>query len=220
MMLARTPRSFTVHYLAPPQDGPVVVETVVERHGRNLTFVSGRLGQGDRLIATTLAAFARPMPGFEFSDLVPPEAPPPEAVPTMAMPPGAPVIPMRERYETRWAIGSLPFSNSPHAVAGGWIRLADPAPVDHVLIAAITDAWMPPLFTRMAERVGVPTIDLTVHFRAPLVPPPAPDDWLLVVFRSQMAADGFVEEDGEVWSADGRLLAHSRQLAMTLPLPS
>ena len=40
--------------------------------------------------------------------------------------------------------------------------------------------------------------------------------WFLVVFRSQMAADGFVEEDGEVWSRDGRLLAHSRQLALTL----
>jgi len=34
--------------------------------------------------------------------------------------------------------------------------------------------------------------------------PPGDAGWFLVVFRSQMAADGFVEEDGEVWSADGR----------------
>jgi hypothetical protein len=31
-----------------------------------------------------------------------------------------------------------------------------------------------------------------------------------------MAAEGYLEEDGEVWSADGRLLAHSRQLAVVV----
>jgi acyl-CoA thioesterase len=65
--------------------------------------------------------------------------------------------------------------------------------------------------------MGVPTVDLTVHFRAPLTPPLPDDDWFLAVFRSQMATDGFIEEDGEVWSRDGRLLAHSRQLSMTMP---
>ena len=65
--------------------------------------------------------------------------------------------------------------------------------------------------------MAVPTIDLTIHFRSPI--PPVVGAWYLVVFRSQMATDGFVEEDGEVWSADGRLLAHSRQLAVLLPRP-
>lgn len=217
---ARTPRSLTVHYLAPPRPGPVEMETVVERAGRSLTFVSGRLRQGDRLLATALAAFAVPMAGVEFSDLVPPAVPPPLDVPLTVLPPEAPKIPMRDRYQMRWALGAAPFSGGDKALAGGWIRLAEPSPVDHILIAAVTDAWMPPLFSRLSERMGVPTVDLTVHFRAPLTPPLAPDDWFLVAFRSQTAGDGFVEEDGEVWSRDGRLLAHSRQLAMTLPPPA
>src|SRR5262249_56274518 len=87
--------------------------------------------------------------------------------------------------------------------------------VDHVLVAALTDAWMPPIFTRVDARMGVPTIDLTIHFRAPL--PAGEAGWFLVLFRSQMAADGFVEEDGEVWSADGRLRADSREPARLLP---
>jgi acyl-CoA thioesterase len=217
--LDRTPRSFTQHYLAPPVEGPVYVETRIERAGRRVTFVSGRMLQEGRLLATSQAAFALPMPGVEFCDIVPPDVLPPEALKPFvaaAMMPQPP--PFRERYTTLWAIGEPPLSRASEAVTGGWIRLADPRPLDHLLIAALTDAWMPPVFSRLGERVGVPTVDLTIHFRATVDPAEA-DEWCLVRFRSQMAADGFVEEDGEVWSRSGRLLAHSRQLAMLLGPP-
>ena len=42
------------------------------------------------------------------------------------------------------------------------------------------------------------------------------DDWYLVTFSSRLSAEGFAEEDGELWSRDGRLLAQSRQLALVL----
>ena len=215
---ARTPRSLTVHYLAPPAQGPVRIETVVERTGRMMTFVSGRMRQGERLVGTAQAAFAPPLPGIEFSDVQPPDVQEPSRIPPLPVLPDAPAMPMRDRYEQRWAVGPPPFSGASQAVAGGWIRLNPTEgrrPTDHVLVAALTDSWMPPIFTRVDARMGVPTIDLTVHFRAPM--PPGDAGWFLVVFRSQMAADGFVEEDGEVWSDDGRLLAHSRQLAVLLP---
>jgi acyl-CoA thioesterase len=62
---------------------------------------------------------------------------------------------------------------------------------------------------------GIPTIDLTVHFRASLPSPGArPDEFCLAVFQSQRAHQGFLEESGEIWSRDGVLLAQSRQLAV------
>jgi hypothetical protein len=42
---------------------------------------------------------------------------------------------------------------------------------------------------------------------------------VLGVFRSTASAGGFFEEDGELWSPDGTLLAQSRQLALMLPMP-
>lgn len=215
----RSPRSLTVHFLAPPAEGPVRLDTVVERDGRQMTFVSGRLSQEGRLLATAQAAFARPLPGIEFCDLQPPDVLPPDQLPRMASVSGDRHIPMRDRYEMRWGIGAPPFSGAPQAVAGGWLRLVEPRPIDAPLLVAFADAWLPPVFTRSSERMAVPTIDLTVHFRTPLSGLPKDDEgWALVVFRSQMAADGFVEEDGEVWSRNGRLLAHSRQLAVLLPV--
>jgi acyl-CoA thioesterase len=212
---ARTPRSFTVHFLTPPEEGPVSVQTTIERAGRELSFVTGRLTQGERLVAVAQAVFSLPVVAPEFDDSTPPQVPPPEDLESLDAP--APiVIPMRERYETRWAIGPLPFTAGDRADAGGWIRLADPRPADHILLAAVADAWLPPVFSRARERFGVPTIDLTIHFRSRVVPD---DDWFLVRFRTRSSIEGFLEEDGEIWSRSGHLLAQSRQLALVVTLP-
>jgi acyl-CoA thioesterase len=121
----------------------------------------------------------------------------------------------------RWAIGEPPWSSgepSREAVAGGWIRLEEPQVLDAPAVAALTDSWVPPVFSRTREPMAVPTVDLTVHFRTSLPLPGAdPDDFLLAVFRTQAAAEGFLEEDGDVWTRDGVLVAQSRQLAAILP---
>ena len=210
----RTPRSFTVHYLAPPTEGPVQLAVTVERQGRSLSFLSARMLQGDRLVATALAAFARTRPGPEFCDLVMPDVPAPADTPVRAM--EGPRPPLVDQYEQRMAIGDPPFSGGP-SVSGGWLRLAEPRLADHLLVAAFMDAWLPPVFIRTTTPLAVPTVDLSIHFRHPLpVPGAQPDDHYLAVFRSQVAAEGFIEEDGELWTADGRLLAQSRQLAVLL----
>jgi acyl-CoA thioesterase len=66
----------------------------------------------------------------------------------------------------------------------------------------------------------VPTVELTVHFRAalPLAGATA-EDFHLVRFQTRVIHDGFLEEDGAIWSRDGQLLAQSRQLALVLSAP-
>jgi acyl-CoA thioesterase len=212
----RPPRSLTIHYLRPPVEGDVEIAVRVERAGRTLTSLSARLEQDGKLLALALCACATDQPGLEFADIEVPRVPPPEEL--EASQAALSEVPMRDRYELRWAIGVRPGDVDPHADAqvGGWIRLADEHAVDHIVVAALTDAWPPAVFIRMEERMAVPTVDLTIHFREP---PSEVPDWCLVRFRSQHASHGFVEEDGEVWSSDGRLLAQSRQVAAVLPMP-
>ena len=216
----RSPRSLTVHYATTPGEGTVELHTRLERVGRSLTTCSCRMEQHGRLVALAIAAFSEPRPGAEFCDVVMPQVPPPQSYVVHPAPADAP--PIAHRYDTRWAIGQPPRPEAPpgaRAVAGGWIRLPEPRPVDALLAAAITDGWMPPMFGRVREPVVVPTVDLTIHFRATLPHPGlAPDGFVLASFRTNVAAGGFLEEDGEIWAPDGTLLAQSRQLATILPL--
>ena len=212
---ARQLRSLTVHYVRPPLEGAARVETRVERVGGSLTTVSARLLQGDSLKALALAAFSKPRAAAELHHAVMPEVAPPEAAP----PRRDARVPIHERYEQRWVIGPRFFEGARgrEAITGGWIRLAEGTrPLDGALLVAFADAWPPSVFASNEISMtpgGVPTVDLTVHIRAPL---PQPDDFVLVAFRTRTVAGGFLEEDGEIWSRGGRLLAHSRQLGVLL----
>jgi len=212
---ARQLRSVTIHYLRPPAAGAARIETRLERTGRSLTTVSARLLQGDSLQALALAAFSKPRRTASFHHAVMPEVAPPEATP--ARRDGR--VPIHERYEQRWAIGPRYFDGvrGREAVTGGWLRLAEGTrPLDAALLTAYADAWPPSVFASNELPLvmgGVPTIDLTVHIRAAL---PLPGDFVLAVFRTREVSEGFLEEDGELWSRSGQLLAHSRQLGVVL----
>ncbi len=45
-----------------------------------------------------------------------------------------------------------------------------------------------------------------------------PDELCLARFRTGLVHEGFFEEDGVIWAADGTVLIQSRQLAIVLPI--
>ncbi len=209
----RAPRSLNLHYLRPPAAGPCEVAVTVERTGRSLTSLSARLEQDGRLCVLALAAFAVDMPSaIDYAD-PPPEVPPFASVPRAAIPAGAP--PISHRFDVRPAIGPAPFSGAEEACTGGWLALDPPREADALACATYLDAWLPVPFMRLTAPIAAPTIDLSIHFRtrAPQVAGP-----VLTRFTGRTSREGFFEEDGEVWSPDGVLLAQSRQLALARPL--
>jgi acyl-CoA thioesterase len=213
---ARAPRSLTVQFPRAPVAGPVEITVKTEREGHTVTFLSARMEQDGELQATALAVLADDLDlsGFEEQQMPSVELPSELYSPDPAQVPGMPT--MFQNYSVRPALGDEAFSGgAPYS--GLWIRAREPRLLDAPLAAAVLDAWFPAPFIRLERPVPAPTIDYTVHFRAPLpAPGAAAEDPYLATFRSGLARGGFFEEDGELWSQDGRLLAQSRQLALLL----
>jgi acyl-CoA thioesterase len=209
----RPARSVTLHYLRSPLPGDAIVEVRRRREGRTLTTLTASLVQEGRPAVLAIAALAGPYPrAVEFAAPGLPVAPYDEAAPYTDFPADFPFMGFLEH---RPALGATPFTSSTEeAVTGGWLALREPAPLDAPTLALYADAWWPASFARMDRPSAAPTIDLTLHFRA--TPPPGADGAVAVRFTSRTAHDGYVEEDGEVWSADGTLLVQSRQLALLL----
>ena len=208
----RPPRSLTVHFVQPGAAGPATVTTSVERAGRSMSFLSGRLTQEDRLVATALAAFGTGRDVTTFQDFRP-DAPPPGALETVELPGISP--PIAERFDYRPRVRMAPFSGADSEFEC-WVRLREPRAIDAVLLATLVDALAPAMMFRATVPTVVPTLDLTVHFRH--APRPGYDGWCLARARTRTAADGFVEEDCEVYDEAGTLLAQARQLALLMPL--
>jgi len=207
----------SLHFLAAPGHAPLDVAATVERAGRVTSVVSVRIEQDGAPQVLGLATLsALPETGIEWDVTERPAAKPlADSPPVPLDQAGIPAF--LHNYDQRWARGSLPGEG--RAVeTGGWLRTADPRRLDAPLVAAMTDAWAPAAFAATGRFVAAPTLDLSIHVRRPL--PPAgmgPAEWVLVGFESRLSSGGVWEEDGELWSPDGVLLAQSRQLALLVP---
>ena len=217
----RAPRTLTIHYARAPEPGPVVIDTAIERAGRSLSTLSARMEQDGRLMALVLAAFSVPWDSLEIDDLPMPdvEGPDVERRAGTARQFGAPQFTDHLVMQPRFQGRPLTGERRPMEL-GAWVGLAEERPVDALSVAFFTDALIPTPFMAIAEPNGAPTIDLTIHFRQALPRPVdrASNPLCYARMTSKLLHEGFFEEDGVVWAADGTVLAQSRQLALLLPV--
>jgi acyl-CoA thioesterase len=213
---ARSARSATMHFMRPPEVGPVRVNAQVQRTGRSLTTVSGRLSQEGKLIGMALGAYstAWDAPVLEDTEPMPAVDPAQGREPINTSPrKGAAPPDFTKRITMQPRFGETPFSGGSSGEVGGWMGLIEERPLDALSLAVLADAWFPAPWPRLTEFAAAPTIDLTIHYRTAL---PLDDTLVLGRFRNRMVRDGFFDEDGELWTPDGQLIAQSRQLALLI----
>jgi acyl-CoA thioesterase len=216
MMLAvedpqRLPRSLTLHYLEAPTEGPLDYHVTVERTGRTATDVSIRIMRGEAVMALGLGWLGDWRgDGPEWTETQMPEVRSPDRIEPLIPRPG--MAPMLANYDIRPALGAPPMSGADRSLVGAWLRTARPRRLDHAALAAYSDALFPAVWARLTEPAFMPTLDLTVHWRAPM--PDGEHPWVLGRFWSERTAGGVFDENGELWSEHGQLLMQSRQLAV------
>ncbi len=213
------PLAVSAHFLSAGTPGPAVVRTRQVRRGGRHSTVAASLVQdveGSEIERITLLAtygdLGRNVPDVRTTAL-PPDLPPLEQC-LAGSATGDEMrgsVPLMDRIDVRlepasagWAVGEP----SHRGVLQGWFRLADDRPLDPLSLLFVVDA-MPPVTFDLGMPGWAPTLQLTAHVRAR----PAPG-WATVRCETRNLADGYFEEDCEVWDSAGRLVAQSRQLAL------
>jgi acyl-CoA thioesterase len=207
------PITVTGHYVSPGKPGPVAIPTEVIKQGHRFATARATLRSGDKAVLVVLGTFGdlAQAHGPELVDHEPPELPDPDdCVPLRATDTFPP--PFMARVELRLHPTDAAFSRgeqSGRPLMRGWFRLRHDEPVDTLALLCAVDAFPPTAFNAHLPVAWTPTIELTAHVRAR----PAPG-WLRCQFSTHFVTGGFLEEDGEIWDATGRLVAQSRQLAL------
>jgi acyl-CoA thioesterase len=207
------PVTVTAHYLAPGRPGQASVSVEVIKQGRTFGTATATLEKDDRPLLRVLGTFGELTDngGLQLVDLDPPSMPPPEGcIPvdaTETFPP-----PFMAKVELRLHPDDATFRGgnpSGHARMRGWLRLRHGEAADTIALLCAADAFPPAVFNASLPVAWTPTIELTTHVR--YRPEPG---WLRCQFATHFVSGGFLEEDGEIWDATGRLVAQSRQLAL------
>lgn len=208
------PLSLTGHFLSSPLPGPAVLDVERIRSGRAHATLGARLEVGGQERLRTLGVFGAlgATGGPTAVAATPPDLLPlEECVAGGAELPGGFHVNLAEQFDTRfdprtagWVVGRP----SGRAELGAWVRFADGREPDLWCLPLIVDA-LPPTIFGLGLSGWTPTLELTVHLRAH----PAPG-WLRLWTTTRVLVGGYLEEDAEVWDADGKLVAMSRQLAL------
>jgi acyl-CoA thioesterase len=209
------PVSVTCHFLSPGRPGPVSIKPEIIKRGRTLTTVRADLRTTDRTVLTALGTFSDldALEGPVLVDATPPDLPDPEdCIWVHASSAGIPPA-LMDRIELRLHPDNAGFANDGSNGAPlirGWVRPLGGEPLDVFTLLLAVDCFPPTIFQTGLHVAWTPTDELTAHIRG--VPEPG---WLRCRFSTRFITGGLLEEDGEVWDTTGRLVAQSRQLALT-----
>jgi acyl-CoA thioesterase len=214
---APPPRTVAAHFLEAPRPGAVELEVEQLRGGRRVAATQVRMRQDEKLVAhATIVHSAARADLLELRRRSPevPAAARDAALPVDATP-GTPRI--FQQLDVQLSEGGTPFGSRGEAKVGGWMWIrGDQGPIDAARACALSDLFWPAIFGLLEGFCGVPTLQLTVHLRDSA----GDANWpVFSRFCTRHVAEGHLEERGEIWSADGRLLAESVQLALLVPLP-
>ena len=210
----RPVRSLAITFVGPAEPGvPIRFEVEVLREGKAVSQVLGRALQNGQVVTVVQGSFGASRP----SEIAVTALPAPEMMhwdDCQELPYINGVMPEFMRHlAMRWSVGGLPFTGNKSREMGGWVRLRGDVKEEAVSeshLLALVDAWPPSLLPHLNRPAMGSTLTWTIEFVQPLLAL-STLDWCKYLVEIEHAADGYGHAAANLWSADGRLIAMSRQ---------
>ncbi|RMQ94428.1 putative acyl-CoA thioesterase II [Pseudomonas savastanoi pv. glycinea] len=209
----RPVRSLAITFVGPAEPGvPIAFDVEVLREGKAVSQLLGRATQNGQVMTLIQGSFGASRESVISVKADPaPTLKPLEACPQLPFVSG--MMPEYLRFmELRWALGGLPFSNTPSPAIGGYVRFRDieegPSSEAHVL--ALVDAWPPALLPHLSKPAPGSSLTWTIEFVQPM-PVLGTLDWCSYRAVIEHARDGYGHTAAMLWSPTGELIAISRQ---------
>jgi acyl-CoA thioesterase len=209
------PVSFTVNYAAPVADGSFEVEARPLRTNRSTQHWLLLMSQAGEVVASGTALLAVRRPTWSAPEAVMPDGMP--AYESLPARPSQGYPAWISRYDMRFVCGGMGADfdgvEQPDSLTRLWVRDEPPRPLDYVALTALCDCFAPRVWVRRHQRGPAGTVTMTVNFHADAALLAGQGDRpLLAQARAQVFRDGYSDQLGELWSADGQLLAGTQQI--------
>lgn len=201
--------SVSAHFLSPGAVGPVSAVSETVKAGRRFatTRVDLRGPENTLLTGTVITGDLDDGEGPSMILGSAPDLPAPEDC-QLTEPSGFFPPPFMGKIEQRLHPDDALFENNGPRIRG-WFRLLDDEPMDTLATVFASDSFPPTVFNTDLPVGWVPTVQMTVHVRSR--PTSA---WLKLDTRTRFIQNGTFEVDANIFDADDRLVAQSRQLQL------
>ncbi|MCI8212933.1 acyl-CoA thioesterase [Pseudomonas sp. S25] len=209
----RPVRSLAITFVGPAEPSvPIAFEVEVLREGKAVSQVLGRATQNGQVMTLIQGSF-----GASRESVISVKADPAPTLKPLEECPQLPFISgMMPEYlrfmELRWALGGMPFSNTPSPAIGGYVRFRDmeEGPCSEAHVLALVDTWPPALLPHLSKPAPGSSLTWTIEFVQPM-PTLSTRDWCSYKAVIEHARDGYGHTAAMLWSPTGELIAISRQ---------
>ena len=214
---AGDPLALTVNYCAPVLQGTFDLDIRLVKANRSSQHWSVEMTQGGAGVVTlATAVFAERRPSWSHQPATLPQASPFEQTLPYAAKIAASWV---KQYEFRFVEGEPKFGSSSPAPQGSaqsklWISDRMPRKIDALSLMSMSDAFFARIFHVRSELVPFGTVSLTTYFHTDLESLAAEDiTRVLAVADAKIFHRSYGDQNGELWSPSGRLLATTTQIA-------
>ena len=209
---ARPVRSLSLNFVGPVEPGKLRITHRKLREGKSATHCAIELSQNDSIVAASLLVLGEGREtAVEFEGRPAPRLVAPyDATPFPFIPGVTPEF--TNHFEYRWTSPSFPFSGGEPKVQG-WVRPKDGTTSGPAMVAALLDAWPPPVW----NLVEVPSPGSSVSWYISFQPAAHRTDigegaWWSYDASLQSSHDGYAHFEGNLWNSFGEHVAISRQV--------